>query len=343
MKKNILLSLAIIAIILVVLLVIFKGTLSERLFSTPTPKTLTKITVAYTSVASSKPEMAVAYKNKLFQKYGLDVHITEFSSGDLLARSLIGGKVDLVIVGQDTYLKAAAAGSDIKSIGLVNSNTRWYFVARKDIKDIKTYCTIGITTQDYLRGTNVLKKLGYDIKKLDIVNLASTNVCLDALESNKVDSMAVSEVAWENFKMHNKDAANYKVIIKAFGNGYLTSPAAIIVTANTLKNKKQSLENFSKAVIEANYWLKTHSESQIEIEIVGLANITPNDAKIYAKIIDSQLEGIKFTQDLSNLEDIKVANENVSPKLKDFDVKNFLSTQISDDLQKQKFLQKYGF
>ncbi len=339
-----------IIVILALIAIIFKNPLSQtigkfssKLFPQPAQVQLTKIIVTYHYASAAKPEMAVAIKNKLFEKYGLSIEINEVTSGQAMAQALISGKTDVVLAGQATFLKAAAAGAKIKSVGLINSSTRWYFVSRKEPQNIKTYCAIGITTEDYLRGASALKNLGIDINSLNITNLPSDNLCINALISGKVDSMTVAEPIWENLKMQNKDLSVFKIITKAYGGNYIVLPVAILVMNNTLSNKNQAIENFSKALIEANYWLKVHSEAEIEKEISGVAKIDPSMGKIYSKIIKGQLEGIKFTQKLSEVEAIRKTYENITPQLKDYNVKNFLSTQISDDLKKQGFLQKYGF
>jgi NitT/TauT family transport system substrate-binding protein len=310
---------------------------------TPSPKILTKLKVIHVARNASKPVVAVAMKNKIFEKYGLEVEVNEVTSGNASVQGLIGGQANITLSSQVSYLKAAAAGAKIKSVGIVNNNTAWVFVSRKDPKDIKSYCTVGLTTEDYLRGVLVLKNLGIDINSLNLTNLASADLCAKTLASGNVDSMVFQEINWELFKNKNKEASKYKVIIKAVGEKYLNKPLTIIVMENTLNTKKDAIENFSKAIIEANYWLKNHSESEIEEAINGVNKITKEEAIIYAKLMKEYLVGVKFSQEISNVEEIRKENEGVSPKLKEYDVKNFLSTLISDSLNKQGFLQKYGF
>jgi ABC-type nitrate/sulfonate/bicarbonate transport system substrate-binding protein len=350
MKKNSLFIFGAGIILFLTLMVFLKepiinssNSLKNKLFPTPTPKILTKLKIIYLPTSSAKPAIAVATKNKIFEKYGLKVEVTQVTSGNAAVQGLVGGQADIVLAGQISYLKAAAAGAKIKSIGVVNNNVRWLLVSKKSLGEIKIYCTVGKTSEIYLRGAQMMKNLGVDINTKQLVDLSSEDLCAKALVAGTVDSTVFTELNWERFKEKNKDITNYKVIEKEEGDKYLLKPTAIMVMEDTLVSKKDAIENFSKSIIEANYWLKNNSESEIAKTITGVNKISKEDALIYARLNKGFLADVKFTQELSNVEENRKQNEELTPALKKYDVKNFLSRIISDSLRKQGFLQKYGF
>jgi len=348
MKKYLYLFLGLI-LILVIIVVVFKapltqiaGKITDKLFLPPTSKILTKLRVIYNHDAAATPVLGVATKLKLFEKYGVNAQVTE-TIGTAAIQNLIAGRSDISVAGQISYIKAAAAGASIKSIGVVNNNLRYVLVSNKNISDIKTYCSLGKTTETYLRGIKIMKNLGVNVDNLNFIYLASFDLCAKAMLSGEIDSAPFTEIAWERLKDQNPEVKNYKIIQPEDGVKYFIKPATIMVTGNILNTKKDAVENFSKAIIEANYWIINHNEKEIALTISGFNNLSSADANRYARLAKGMLQGVKFTQELSNVEENRKENEGITPSLKTYDVRNFLSYIISDDLKKQGFLQKFGF
>lgn len=340
------------AILITTLLVIFVFkdkilNLNNKNSDSSTPisssKDLGRLNITYILNSSSEAAVAVAIKNKLFEKYGLEVKIIKASNANTASKNLISGKVDMAITNPSLYLVAAATGSKIKYLGVVDNNNPFVFVSAKSLPEIKTVGSTGKASESYRRSLSFLEASGIETKKINFIDLATSDTLAKAMIAGRVDGASFTEVVWALLKDRNQIPDSFKVFDKPEGDKYVVRPAAIVVSEDALTKKKKLIEDFSKAILEANNWVSLHSTEEVAQAITGVNQISKDDAPYLAQYGKKALIDTKFTPDLKAAEAMRLALLKSSPQLKNYDIKNFISFEISDSLKKQGILSKYGY
>ncbi len=72
--------------------------------------------VGYVRVMDDAQAM-LAYEAGLYEKYGLDAQLIEFSSGTDLIKGIVGGQLDIGVLGFSNAFTWASRGADLKIVG----------------------------------------------------------------------------------------------------------------------------------------------------------------------------------------------------------------------------------
>ena len=104
------------------------------LVSAPNSAALT-ITVGYPQLSGGSMPLWVIAKNKLDQRYGVDVKPIYIAGGAILTHSLIAGDVDIALTG-GAVVGAILGGADLTYLGIGLSTYAFTVYAKPDAKDI---------------------------------------------------------------------------------------------------------------------------------------------------------------------------------------------------------------
>ena len=104
------------------------------LVSPPNSAALT-ITVGYPQLSGGSMPLWVIAKNKLDQRYGVDVKPIYIAGGAILTHSLIAGDVDIALTG-GAVVGAILGGADLTYLGIGLSTYAFTVYAKPDAKDI---------------------------------------------------------------------------------------------------------------------------------------------------------------------------------------------------------------
>ena len=104
------------------------------LVSPPNSVALT-ITVGYPQLSGGSMPLWVIAKNKLDQRYGVDVKPIYIAGGAILTHSLIAGDVDIALTG-GAVVGAILGGADLTYLGIGLSTYAFTVYAKPDAKDI---------------------------------------------------------------------------------------------------------------------------------------------------------------------------------------------------------------
>ncbi len=154
--------------------------------------------VGYVRVMDDAQAM-LAYEAGLYKKYGLDADLVEFSSGTDLIKAIVGGQLDIGVLGFSNAFTWVSRGADLKIVG---GAQRGYhsLLARTDsgiekVADLKGKSLAsqkqGSTADIVLKGV-VLE--GADLKPTDLnIMGVAPAVAVQSLVGNRVDAAFLFE------------------------------------------------------------------------------------------------------------------------------------------------------
>jgi NitT/TauT family transport system substrate-binding protein len=206
----------------------------------------------------------IAKEKGMFEKYDLDVTVSNFTSGKQCLQTVMGGAADIATTAEAPTTAAAMAKEPIA------------FLARTEYSDLKTLTAVksGIKKMADLKGKRVaftagsgsevytatlLKKAGLTKDDVKLVNLRPQDMAA-ALASGSIDAFNI----WEPHIFNAKRVMGEKVIQLDAGSVYSES-FNIVVTQDYLKNNQATVDSFMKALLEAEAWMKANEAEAIKI------------------------------------------------------------------------------
>jgi NitT/TauT family transport system substrate-binding protein len=159
---------------------------------------LKKVTVGYIMVMDDAPAI-LANDAKLYEKHGIEADLKLFSSGTDLIKAIVGGQVDIGVLGFTNALSWLEKGADLKVIGGAQMGYHSMIVGKnsniKDIKDLKGKSVASQkqgTTADIVLNGVTFAKAGLTREDLNMVYV-EPSVAIQSLGAGKVDAAFVFE------------------------------------------------------------------------------------------------------------------------------------------------------
>jgi NitT/TauT family transport system substrate-binding protein len=217
----------------------------------------------------------VALRNGFFAKNGLDVAVSNFTTGKQCLDTVMGGAADVATTAEAPTTAAAMSGQKIA------------FLARTEYSYIKTLTATaaGIDKFADLQNKRVAFTAGtggevYTMELLKAANLGKDQVTfvnlrpqdmVAALSSGSID-------AYNTWEPHITNG------LKALGNkarlldtkGIYAETFNIVVMQDYLQRKPEIVTGFLKALVEAEAWMKTYREAAIKL-VADFANMPLDD------------------------------------------------------------------
>ncbi|SDV51505.1 ABC transporter substrate-binding protein [Chitinasiproducens palmae] len=197
-----------------------------------------KLRVGYLRVMDDAQAM-VAHEGKFYEKAGLDSELIEFKSGPDMIKAIVGGQVDLGVLGFTNAATWASKGADLKVVGGAQQGYH-ALVAREDsgikkVADLKGKTLAsqseGSTADVVLKGV-VFKQAGL---KPDDVNLlgVSPSVAVQSLVGKRADAAFLFEPQATIAKLVAPVREIYEV-----GEKWPFPCMVVITSGETLKTRK---------------------------------------------------------------------------------------------------------
>lgn len=214
----------------------------------------------------------VAKQKRIFEKHGLDVAVSNFTSGKQALDATIGGGADIATTAEAPVTAAAMANqkiaflarmeySDLKT--LTDASDRIKSLA--DLKGKRIGYTVGTGSEVYT--VSLLKRAGLNKSDVTLVSLRPQDMAA-ALSSGGIDAMNT----WEPHVANAKKAFGAKV--KQIDTKGVYSETFNIVTMQDFLASRQSVVlSFLKAMLEAEKWMKENRDEAITVvaETVGMS------------------------------------------------------------------------
>ena len=206
----------------------------------------------------------VAKAQGFFEKHGLDVAVTNFTSGKQCLDTVIGGGADIATTAEAPVTAAAMAGqsiafvagmeySDLKTLALRSAGIK----SRGDLKGKKIAYTAGTGSEVYT--SRLLKSAGLTARDVTLVNLKPQEM-IPALAAGSIDAFDT----WEPHILNGKKALGDKVDQLDTSNVY-SETFNIVVMQAYLKSDPQVVEKFLAAMLDAEAWMAANSAEAVAI------------------------------------------------------------------------------
>lgn len=214
----------------------------------------------------------VAKQKKIFEKHGLDVVVSNFTSGKQALDATIGGGADIATTAEAPVTAAAMANqkiaflarmeySDLKTLTDASDRIR----SLADLKGKRIGYTVGTGSEVYT--VSLLKRAGLNKSDVTLVSLRPQDMAA-ALSSGGIDAMNT----WEPHIANAKKAFGAKV--KQIDTKGVYSETFNIVTMQDFLASRQSVVlSFLRAMLEAEKWMKENRDEAITVvaETVGMS------------------------------------------------------------------------
>lgn len=185
--------------------------------------------------------------------------------------------------------------------------------------------------------------MGINTAVVTTQTLADNTAKLNALKEGQVDAIHVAKPDWLIFKRNAGLSDKYQILFDSSTSKKAQMPIGIIVRSEYLKDHRTEVINFSKALLEADIWIKNNPEEFITLLEGRFTDIPKEDIKIQAQSYLDTLDNLEFTPNLEKgqemLDLVKPGNDAAN----DYKIEDFISLEISNALTKSGFLQQFGF
>lgn len=206
----------------------------------------------------------IAKQQNLFEKYGLDVSVSNFTSGRQALETVLGGGADIATTAEAPITAAALARqkiallarmeySDDKTLTSKSANIN----SAADLKGKRIGYTVGTGGEIYT--LTLLKKAGLSKNDVTLVNLRPQDM-VSALATNSIDAYNT----WEPHIANGKKALGDKVK-ELDTKGVYAETFNLVVTEDYLNKNGKTLVAFLKAILDAEHFLKANRDESIAI------------------------------------------------------------------------------
>jgi NitT/TauT family transport system substrate-binding protein len=248
----------------------------------------------------------IAKEKGLFEKQGLDISVSNFTTGKQCLDTVIGGGADIATTAEAPVTAAAMANQPIA------------FIAGMEYSDLKTITAAksGIRTKADLRGKKIgfsagtgsevytatlLKAAGLTPADVTLVNLRPQEM-LPAMAAGSIDAFDT----WEPYIANAKNTLGENAALLDT-HGLYSETFNIVVTRQYLQANGAIVEKFLRALVEAEAWLKANPDEAITT-IAGAVGMKRDELAaiwhdyVYHVRIDDRLVGILKTHAAWRLE-----------------------------------------
>ncbi|WP_423799365.1 ABC transporter substrate-binding protein [Neobacillus sp. SAB-20_R2A] len=233
------------------------------------PKKLEKVRIAEVTRSIFYAPQYVALSKGFFKDEGLDVTLTTTPGGDKTMTALISGGADVALVGSETsiYVYAQGANDPVINFAQLTQTDGTFLVSREKIDNFSWDQLKGTTFlgqrkggMPQMVGEFVLKKHGIDphkdlnlIQNIDFANIAN------AFASGSGEFVQLFEPTASIFEKEGKG-----FIVASFGKESGHVPYTTFMAKQSyIKDNKDVIEKFTRAVYKAQQWVKSHSAEEI--------------------------------------------------------------------------------
>jgi ABC-type nitrate/sulfonate/bicarbonate transport system substrate-binding protein len=298
-----------------------------------------QVTTAYQSVSiGSSTPLWIAKDARFFERQGLDVKIVFVEGSPRTMQTLIAGESQIVESTGPAVLNARAAGSPVVIVAGYVNVMPYYLIVDKSIDspaDLK-----GKVGANHIPGTAAdtvmrigLKALGLDPDRdVSLRPVGNTPMRLQAMSAGVAQFMVAQDLELQQAKR-----LGYKVLVDYVANKTPFPMGGAVTTQRYVKEQRDTVLRYVKALAQALHYLKTNREGSLAIisryarfqnpEVMGAAFDAAR--RLYSEIPWPPTEGFDLVAR-------ELAQRN--PKLRDFDTSSVVDLQFVRELEQSGFL-----
>lgn len=225
----------------------------------------------------------VALSEGFFEEEGLEIDLQGTFGGDKTMTALLSDGIDIALVGSETSIYVYAQGSSdpVINFAQLTQTDGTFLVSREKVENFSWDQLKGSTFlgqrkggMPQMVGEFVLNKHGIDphadlelIQNIEFANIAN------AFASGTGDYVQLFEPTASIFEKEGKGH-----IIASFGKESGHVPYTTFMTKESyIKENKEVVEKFTRAIYKAQQWVDTHSAKEIAESIAPYFEDTPVD------------------------------------------------------------------
>lgn len=298
-----------------------------------------KLRIAYSALSAMQSIPWIAYDAGLFEKYGLNVELTNASSSVAL-QAILSGDMPLAESPQVGSLQANLNGADTIIIANILEKSMYSLIVNKSIKTSKDLKgkRLGITspggTPDALT-RKVLKLYGLNPDKdVTLVQLQDMGLLLAAMVGGSIDGACLSVP-------HNVKAKT-QGFYELLDLNTLKDPiigGAMVTSRKYLNEHRDIIKRFMMAYVEGIHRYLTDPEFSINV----IKKWTRSDNTADIKTAHEEMAQYILKTPRTSVAGVQVMLDdlaNTTPAAKTADPKRFFDTSVLDELEKDGFISK---
>jgi ABC-type nitrate/sulfonate/bicarbonate transport system substrate-binding protein len=204
----------------------------------------------------------VAQAKGMFEKQGLEISVSNFTSGKQCLDTVIGGGANIATTAEAPVTASAMANQPIAFVaGMEYSDLKTIVAAKAgiksktDLRGKKIAFTAGTGSEVYT--ATLLKSAGLTSNDVTLVNLRPQEM-LPALAAGSIDAFDT----WEPHIANAKKALG-QAVAELDTKGTYSETFNIVVTRPYLDANPAVVKGFIAALIDAEIWLKAHPDEAI--------------------------------------------------------------------------------
>jgi len=206
-----------------------------------------------------------AKQKGMFEKHGLDVSVSNFTSGKQSLDTVIGGGADIATAAEAPITAAAMAKQPIAVVAKMESAGLKTLASAKsgikqvsDLKGKKIAFTAGTGGEVYT--LRLLKSVGLTAADVTLVNLRPQDM-VPALVAGSIDAYST----WEPNVANGKKIMGESGYVQLDTKGIYSETFVIALMKSYLDGNPDAVEKFLAALIEAEKWQQANPEEAISL------------------------------------------------------------------------------
>ena len=226
----------------------------------------------------------IAQARGIFAKHGLDIAVSNFTTGKQCLDTVLGGGADIATTAESPVTAAAMAHQPIAFVaGMEYSDLKTMTAARAgiksaaDLKGKRIAFTDGTGSEVYT--SVLLKSAGLTSNDVTLVNLRPQEM-LPAMSAGSIDAFNTWEPHIANAKKALGEAA-----AQLDTRGLYSETFNIVVTKSYLDANGVLVGKFLASIIEAETWLKAHPDKAIDTVASAVGMKTDELAPIWSDYV----------------------------------------------------------
>ena len=212
----------------------------------------------------------IAKERGLFEKHGLDVRVSNFTTGRQALETVLGGGADIATAAESPVTAATFAGQKVLLLARMEYSELKTVVVAPGVKDVaglkgkRIGYAAGTGSEVYTH--ELLKTAKLTKNDVTLVNLRPQDM-IAAAASGSIDAYAI----WEPYVANGRKALGSKASVLAPSNVYSETFNVVVTEAYQAKNPRVTIA-FLRALLEAERWLKANRNEAIALvgKAVGL-------------------------------------------------------------------------
>jgi len=254
----------------------------------------TRIRMGYSGSGIGADDLIrVMLKEKIWQKYGLEVTPVYFNSGSLVAQALLAGEIQTSESDVPTLMNLGVSGIfDVKIIAVTINRLEHSFVVRNNIKTPEELKNKKIAISRFGSGSDITTRLALRYWKLDpdkdltLLQVGNTPTRMSSLTTGVVDGCLINPA----YVYRIVASGCCRVLAELTDLPMDYARTGQVVATQLIKTQPQILTQHLKALIEGIYVYKTRP--QVVLEVYKELGMTDPEAarQTYARIVKSLRE-----------------------------------------------------